>query len=161
MTTAVSKFTFDYTNRLVDVLAFDGATPFGEVMLEQTLCQPDQGGKITAGIQKLAQRFLLELLTEKGSMAYHADRGTWFMRDAKMGYLRTQLDVHGSFARALEDVADNLIKDEVDTDPDDERFGDAEITSIAVSPGLAKIYMTLWSRAGRDRAVTIPLTISL
>jgi hypothetical protein len=159
--TATTTFTFDYTGRKVDVLAFDGATRTGEVLLQQTLAQPGEGGKITAGIQKLAQRFLLELLTKKGTLRYQPSRGTNFLVDADMGYLRTQLDVYGSFARALDDIEQNLLSDETEADPLDERYGGAAIESIATSPGVAKLYVALWSLAGEDRKVTIPITLSL
>ena len=157
----MTKFTMDYTGRQVDVLAFDGSTDFGAVMLQQTLAQPGQGGKITAGIQKLAQRFVLELLTIKGTICYDPDRGTNFMLEAQTGQLNTQLDVYGAFARAVDQIGINLVGDEVASDPLDERFDSATIDSIAVEPGVAHIYVTLNSRAANSRSVLIPITLSL
>ena len=159
--TATSNFIFDYTGRQIDVLAFDGATPRGEVALQQTLAQPGEGGKITAGIQKLAQRFLLELLTEQGSMLYNPHRGSTFMTEVRLGLLRTQVDVYGSFARAVDQITDNLIGDESASDPLDERFASAAINSIAVAPGAAHIYVSLTSRDGTARPVILPIALSL
>ena len=66
----------DYVGRTIDVLAYDGAVPAGEVLLEQIMAQPGEGGKIATGMQKLAQRFILELFTETGSQLYFPNRGT-------------------------------------------------------------------------------------
>ena len=103
----------------------------------------------------------MELLTEQGSILYAPERGTTFMTEARQGLLNTQLDVCGAFAEALEQIAVNLIGDEVATDPPDECFGNATINSIAVSPGLAKIYVTLTSQAGASRSVLIPISLNL
>jgi len=154
-------FSHDYTGRQVDVLAFDGASPSGEVLLQQVMAQPYQGGKVTAGIQKLAQRFLLCLLTEKGSCPWDVTWGTYFMTEAHLGRFQTPLDVYGAFSQALTEIQTQLTAVESETDPVDERFASAVIDSVAVEADVSKVYVTLWSRAGRDRAVlvSIPLTV--
>ena len=83
------------------------------------------------------------------------------MADANAGLLYTQLDVQGSFSRALQQLAVNLISDESATDPLDERFASATIDSIAVAPGKAYIYVSLLSRAGSARSVIVPIDLSL
>ena len=157
----MTTFSMDYSGRQVDVLAFDGATKFGAVALQQVLAQPGEGGKVTAGIQKLAQRFLLELLTIRGSILYDPTRGTNFLAEAQAGQLNTQLDVYGAFARAVKVASVNLISDESSTDPLDERFKSASIDSIAVAPGVARIFVTLASRAENNRTVLLPISLSL
>lgn len=154
MTTAA-----DYASRRVDVLAFAGARRTGEVLLEQALAAAGKGGEITAGIQKLAQWFLLELLTERGSLTYAPDQGTYFMQEARQGYLRTASDVQGAFARAVYAITLALQDDETEDDPDDERFHSAELLAITVSGTGASLTVRLLSKAGVYRDILLPLPI--
>jgi len=154
MTTAA-----DYAGRKLDVLAFDGATLKGETLLDQVLARPGAGGKITAGVQKLAQRFLLELLTEEETLPYNPSRGCLFMFEARAGYFQTHLDVIGAFARAVSAIRRNLANDETDDDPEDERFASAELKSVSLAAGTARLYVELLSQAGTARTVLLPLDI--
>ena len=60
----------DYIGRTVDVSAFHGVEATGEVQLRQVLAETESSGLVITGIQKLAQRFVLEFLTDQGSMKY-------------------------------------------------------------------------------------------
>ena len=131
----------DYVGRTIDILAyFTDNVGTGEVQLEPSLTANNTGGHLTTGIQKLAQRFLLELLTERGSMTYAPTRGSGFMRDARLGIMLTPLDVMTSFSAALTDIRRNLQLEEKDTDPNDERFDRAEIISVALTGGNASVH---------------------
>src|SRR5688572_29365121 len=107
-----------YVDRTVDVLAYHGGKAQGTVLLEQALALDGTSGKITAGIQKLAQRFMIELLTEKGSLKYLPNRGTDFMIDARAGRLQTSQDVFASFSAAVVDLKTNLqVEEDEEEDP--------------------------------------------
>ena len=54
-----------YIGRSIDVLAFRGGQRAGDVLLEQSLADQFSTGEICTGLQKLAQRFILALLTER------------------------------------------------------------------------------------------------
>ena len=151
----------DYQGRTVDVLAYDGATPAGEVLLEQIMAQPGEGGKITTGIQKLAQRFILELFTETGSQFYFPGRGTRFLTEARRGVLRTPADIFASFSRALVDIKRNLQLEESDADPSDERYQDAVILEVTFVNGVASVKVFIFSQAGGSRQVILPINVSL
>lgn len=151
----------EYAGRLVDLLAFDGAKPRGEAKLQMVLAQPGESGKICAGIQKLSQRYLLEFLTERGSLPYDEERGTDFLYEARAGLFSSSIDVLGAFARANSLAGDNLISDETDTDPDDERFASAEAESIAFEPGEVQIRIRLTSLAGDSREILMPVGTTL
>lgn len=151
----------DYQGRTIDVLAYDGATPAGEVLLEQVMAQPGESGKIATGMQKLAQRFILELFTETGSMLYFPERGTLFLTEARRGLFRTQADVFASFARALVDIQRNLQLEEADTDPPDERYQTARILDVTFIDGVASVRVFITSRAGSARQVILPINVSL
>lgn len=150
----------DYVGRTVDVLAFDGLELGKEALLDQVLAQAGGGGKVITGVQKLVQRFLLEILKERGSDPYSI-RGTDFMMEARSGTLTTVTDVHGAFARAILLATINLQGEEDGTEPDDERFASAEILQVEFEYGEVRVWVRLLSRAGEDRAAIFPLDIPI
>lgn len=150
----------DYVGRTVDILAFDGLELGKEVLLEQTLAQPGQGGKIITGIQKLVQRFLLEVFKEQGSDPY-SNRGTEFMTEARSGYMNSVTDIHGGFARAILIAGINLQAEEDGTEPDDERYESAEILQVQLVAGVARVWIKLLSLEGEDRAVVFPVEFAI
>jgi len=145
------------TPRVYDVLAFQGATPTGEVRLDQILFDSAAAGMLCTGVQKLAQRFVLELLTEKGSMLYLPDRGTTFMTRFRQGYIRTDTDVFIAFNLALNDLELNLAAEELDTDPADERYGSATLNQVIITVSTVILHVTLMSQAGTAREVIMPI----
>jgi hypothetical protein len=143
--------------RVYDVLAFQGAKLLGEVRLDQILFSEAAAGMLCTGIQKLAQRFVLEVLTEKGSMLYLPDRGTTFMTRFRQGYLRVEADVFIAFNLALNDAELNLTAEEADTDPDDERYASASLDLVIITVDAVVLHVTVQSRAGNTRAVILPI----
>jgi len=147
----------DYLNRTYDVMAYQGVRARGDALLRPALFDEQTGGTICTGIQKLAQRFLIEFLTEKGSLPYRPLRGSSFMEQLRQGYLRTDTDVRIAFTFAIGEIGAQLVAEESATDPDDERYVAAELVGIAVAPGSATLSVTLTSRAGTSRAVILPI----
>lgn len=147
-----------YVNRTADILAYQVDPSDGMQEAVQSLTGDGQhSGKITTGVQKLAQRFLLELLTERGSMPYNPERGCGFLTDARRGVFQSQLDVFTSFSSALVDIRRNLRLEELASDPEDEKYASAEITQVIFSPGFAAVYVKISSVAGSTRTVIAPL----
>jgi len=150
-----------YVGRTIDILAYQNAPGTGEVLTVQALAQESNDGQICTGVQKLAQRFLLELLTETGSLAYQPERGCQFMIDARMSLFNSQYDVLASYSASLVDIQKNLQAEESLSDPADERFRNAEAVSVNFSPGSASITMRVTSMAGTSREVIAPLDVNL
>lgn len=151
----------EYSGRTVDVLAYKGGRSTGVNRLTMELALPDDSGEITAGVQKLAQRFLIELLTEKGSLTYLPLRGCDFMREARLGLWQTPLDIMSSFSSSLLDIKDNLTLEETGIEPSDERFLNAELLTVTLSDGEAAITVRVTSRAGTTRTFISPLKVTL
>lgn len=151
----------DYAGRTYDVLAFRGAAARGEVRLDQSLFGADAAGTICTGIQKLAQRFVLELLTERGSLPYSPARGTTFMTRLRQGRLRSEADVFVAFGFALNDLELSLTAEEAGTDPDDERFASASLDKVFIEPGVVVLHVTVLSRAGTARKVILPVATTI
>lgn len=150
-----------YVGRTIDVLAYAGVQAPGNARLVETLAQPGQGGEIVTGIQKLAQRFLIELFTEKGSLVYLPDRGNDFITAARQGYLRTQLDALTLLSAALIDIQHNLQGEETGSEPLDEQFASAAASGLIVTPGKLTMTITIASKAGSSWTFIQPIPVSL
>lgn len=150
----------DYQGRSVDLLMMDGMHPTQETLLTQALASETSQGAVVAGVQKLVQRFLLELLTELGSIQYLPTRGSLFMLQARLGYWRTAADIESSFYAALLYVKRNLQQEETREEPADERFSDAILEGVELAGDWASIRVRVVSRAGDDRVVLAPLRVS-
>lgn len=151
----------NYAGRTVDLAAYHGILRTREAQLEQTLATEGTGGAIVTGIQKVAQRFLTELLKERGSMRFRPDEGTDFLTEARLGGFQTQADVLGAFYRGVVEVKRVLQLDESPDDPDDEKFRDAAVIAIEVAPGEASIRFELQTAAGNSREFIFPLPVTV
>jgi len=150
----------EYIGRTSDLLLYDGQQARGDTLLTPALVQPGASGALVTGIMKLVQRFLLELLTKKGTLPYLENRGCQFISDAQSGFWRTPQDVKSSFSLSMLDVRVNLIEEEGETDPSDERFAEAELGTVTVSGDRVSLQIVLTSQAGTDYTIVYPLRIS-
>lgn len=115
------------------------------------------GSAAVTGIEKLAQRALLELLTRRGSMAALPSRGSSLLDAASSGLIRTEADVFQRFAFAAVDVTRNLRADERDSDPPDERLAAFELERASVSAGTLVLGVRIESAAGTG--VVVPAVL--
>lgn len=151
-----------YVDRTVDILAFDDAKAAGDAKLDQVLVKKGQSGSVITGIEKLVQRFLIELLTEQGSLAYLPTRGTLFITQARSGILHTSQDLFAAFGTAEVQVNINLrAEDNVEVDPPDEQYQSASLLSANLVGDQANLTIRVNSAAGTSRQVIYPLRISV
>lgn len=148
----------DYATRRYDLLAFEGVQPEKESRLSLLLFSEKNSGQICTGVQKLAQRWLLEFLTERGSMLGKPERGCEFMRLVRTGRLRNQTDVFYAFSDAETVVQQNLRQEETDAMEDDERISSAEPISISFLPGYAQLRIEITSLAGNTKEIILPVS---
>lgn len=150
----------DYVGRTIDVLAFRGQKLQGEATLSMDLADDESGGEVCTGSQMVAQAWLLEFLREEGSAPY-SDNGCGFMTAVRQGRLLTETDVFQQFNLAAATVRRNLIRAESPDDPADERFADARLTNVVVSPGMVQLRVTIRTQAGTERKVILPLPLTI
>lgn len=159
---ATTKKTLSYSGRKVDVLAFNGEFSDMQFVLDQAIHNKVMpSGGVCAGIQKLAQRWLIEFFTPLGSMPYLPYRGSSFLNSVRRGYIRTELDASMNFAYAKDQVADNLrAEDSTGGYPDDEKYADAELLGISVVQG-SKLTLSVQinSLAGITRVFVVPVAV--
>jgi len=154
----------DYATRRADMLAFRGIFPQlqgREQFLAQELVRPGDGGLLTAGIEKLAQRVLLILLTKIGSRQFLPTEGTTFMLDAQAGRWRTPADVSASFYAARLDVSRQCRAIETADDPADERWGSLDLLGVTLSGDKVAIRLSLVSAAGKQYTFLTPIPVSV
>ena len=151
----------EYVDRTLDLATYHGIQPVGNARLVEALAPDDASGAIVTGVQKVAQRFLVELLKEQGSMPFRPDEGTVFLTEAKEGRFQTQADVLGAFARGVVEARRVIQADESEDDPPDERFVDAEVLEVFVAPGTAVVKFRIVTAAGSDRQFIFPLRIPI
>ena len=148
-----------YIGRTIDVLAFRGGGQYGDTLLSQSLASATDTGEICTGLQKLAQRFLIVLLTEKGSVKYFPEQGTEFMISLGQGRVHNETDMRAVVGLAMQELNTQMLEDETDTDPDDERFAGAELVSLTVVPGYVNLTISIRSRAGSAASIILPIPI--
>lgn len=148
-----------YNGRTVDIAFFKDS---------DTAAQNPQGfgeiyasGAVLTGIRKLAQRYVLELFTRRGSLAYRSRRGSSFLDRFHQGTIRTSADIFQAFAIASGEVQEALTAEEQLTDPDDERFASATLLSATVNGLESSITVSLKSLAGSEFTLIQPIDVSL
>lgn len=151
----------DYVGRTVDLMAFQGQRDDTEVLLTQALAVPGSNGTICTGIQKLAQRWLLEFLTVRGSLSYLPDRGCDFMGYMFRGELRTTIDVSQAFHASAAQVSTNLQAEEDTDTPDDEAYGMVTLDNLIIAGDTLTIRVTLLSVTGESRVVIMPIDVKV
>lgn len=151
----------DYLNRKFDVLSFNGVQLHGQQPLQQSLFSFGDSGSVCTGVQKLAQRWLLEFLTEQGSMGFHlSTRGSSFMTWVRQGRLRSEFDVQTFFNFAELQVQTNLQAEETSDQPDEERFDSATLSQILLMDDDIGLVVLIRSRAGDTREIILPINIT-
>ena len=149
----------DYAGRTVDLLAIQDRDYQGNQPVDLSLFVAGES-RLTAGLQKLVQRFLLELLTELGSLAYLPRRGCLFLLTGRLGGWRTAADVEQSFYESLLDIRRNLIAEESLDDPLDERFLGADLIASSLDGDRVVLRIEVSSRAERAEFL-FPLAVNI
>jgi hypothetical protein len=147
-----------YNGRTIDVLAWRGGGVGGEYKIEQSLADANSTGAICTGLQKLAQRFLITFLNEKGSLKYSPKVGTNFMTKLRQGRIHNEIDMSAAFSLAEMDVRRQMITEESNTDPEDEKYLRAELTGMQVIAGYANLTIALRSRS-KSAQFILPIKI--
>jgi hypothetical protein len=146
-----------YEGRKYDFLGFRNVAPRGERQLGLALYSEDSSGQICVGVQKLAQRWALEFLTEVGSMPGLPERGCEFMAAVRTQTARTEQEIIWAFLSADIDITRNLKNEEYADMPDDEKFKSATLTSVTFYPGYLSLHVMIESVAGTSRAAIMPI----
>lgn len=138
----------------VDIQAFQYS---GGNAAQQALATPTSAGTTVSGSAKIAQRYASVLLTEKGSVPYLPKLGSNFMNRLKYGGVANESDVLTAFASSQIDVAPYMRSIQSSSDPLDEQFVKATLTSIQVAFGFVTLAVRVYTASGATTTVLLPL----
>ena len=129
-------------------------------LLTQALVLPGQTGALITGIEKLVQRFLLELLTERGSLHYAPQRGTFFITKIRAGMISTSQALFAVFNASELELRNNLKMEENKLiEPADELYKQSSLLAASLLGDVATLYIQVQSMAEESRTVIYPLRI--
>jgi len=152
----------DYVGRTIDILAFRGGNASEKVLLNTSLADATSSGEITTGVQKLAQRWIITMLTELGSVTYKPEMGTTFMTQLRAGQVHSDADMRALFMLTELSAREQLQNEITATTPLDEQYLSASLESVTVSNGSISITVNLYSNSPENTAtfiMPIPLII--
>lgn len=125
----------------------------------QQIAGPGDIGRIITGSDKLVQKYVVILMTEKGSIPYAPKRGSNFINILKMNGMYTEADFLTAFAGAQLDLSSQLKPKP--TDPSDEQFKKATVKNITITSDTISLMITIFTAAGTGIQVTVPITFVL
>ena len=140
-----------------DIALYQVASPYYVAALATSTVT----GRLLTAHEKLAQRFLLELMTEKGSMTFDPLRGCDFITRLRSGVVLNEQDVINIFYTALIDITGNLTNEETSNDETNQRFGGANINSIAISSGVVTMNISVINVIEEAINLSIPVSLSI
>lgn len=149
----------DYQNRIVDVLALQGAEESGIQRLQQVFFAPGNSGQVHAGVEKLAHRYLFEFMTELGSMPYQPEVGTAFLLEVKAGLILTEFDLQASFSINSGRAIANMRREDTGNEDLDEQISTAELIAFFLEGDQIELRVKITSLAGRSREVLLPIPV--
>jgi len=125
------------------------------VLAEKT--EPAEMFSTVSGEKKLVQRFLIELFTPRGSIPFAPQRGTSLMHNWRRGTV-SPVVAHQIFSIAVSEAGSNLMAEETESHPLNERFGGVGIDSVDILFDRIKARLVIYSRAG---AMSVAVQISI
>jgi len=126
---------------------------------EFSLSRPFQSGAYVSGAQKLAQHFIAELMTQRGSVRFDPDYGCRLPNEL-VGYnMLTLGDLHGILARGIDDVVTNIRSRERITDMPDEMLAAANIVDLKQHLDRVVVSLRLLTEAGKNLVVALPIEL--
>lgn len=126
---------------------------------EQVIADARDSGRTVAGAEKLAQRFVTELLTRTGEVP--GIPGCAFVDRLRAGNARTETDVFTALASAVSTVVTTLQAAETDGDADEERLTGVRIRRLEVDDNRLTLVLLLRTRAAVTPTVNVPLDFLL
>jgi len=159
------KASVDYTGRLVDMFIFQNAKLSGDRPITLSF-GGEEGGKVTAGVQKMAQTWAILFLTELNSIDYNPDVGTAFVTNFRLGTIRDEASVRSEFGRAALQVSNQMFAASQNAQsplPADELLADATLLrfNLAQKTGQLTLVVRLTSQAGAQHDILLPIPVAI
>lgn len=158
----IRNITTDYSGRSKDINIAPSIDPR---MTTPQKVSPSFGpvSSYCAGVQKLIQRFMIALVTVKGSQPAYPNFGTDLFKKISVSSLTTIADLtHAfNFASASVVAAFRAEQEASPGRPDDEQLDTALLTDVSVTANYEVTYrVALYTRAGNTYDFLLPIPIS-
>ena len=133
-----------YEGRTIDVVAWNSLTATGGMFDALST------GQVLTGILKLAQRWMITFLHESDSVKYNywgreTPVGTTFLVQLRQGAARTNAAVVALFMLAEIAAKQQLLAEETEDDPDDERYKKAVLNNMTIAGDYIRLDVTVYS----------------
>lgn len=148
-------------SRIYDLSAFKGAGFDSYRLTTQSVFGVADPGELCTGKQKLAQQWLLEFLTERGSMGFHlATVGTNFLTRLRQRQLLNDHDVRVEFNFAELQIRQTFLATVTASTPLDETLVEATLEGVELSDTAISLTIRLTTAAGENVAFVTPISIA-
>jgi hypothetical protein len=139
---------------LVDIKAFH-FLPDGRVV--QALADETTSGELVNGATKLAQKFFITLMTQRGSVPYLPKQGTNFLTRFVSGLFTSDADVFVNFAAATVDIGPQLRNEQTINDPPEEQYVRSAVEQVFISPELVEMRVRVVNKLVDGIVFLVPL----
>jgi hypothetical protein len=138
----------------LSLLQYDIVTGF-ELRLSRDYCS----GSYAAGVQKLAQQFIAELMTLAGSVRFDPNYGCSFMNDIRSRNATAIGDIQRALSMNIARVVANRRSREIGNEPQDELLRNVEIAELNQKADKVVASLRVRSEAGESAVVQLPLSL--
>ena len=138
-----------YGNRTFDYAVVHGAEIGKDRLAELSIVRPG----VSTGMQKLMQRYIIELLTPLNDLKFHTS-GCDFVKDSLGAFSEDQVRNAFAFANAL---ISNRMRAASTGLPDDERLEEAELTDVSFIGDTISVSIALHNQAGSEYEIILPV----
>jgi len=147
----------DYVDRKLDLLVMQAEpSATGKSSVGLSL---GTSGMVAAGIQKVAQEWLIAFLTVRGSVKSDPTYGTTFLTKVQPTNKNDTNKISNEFQAAQEQIMDWRSSMNVDTGrPTDEQLKSAELISLSESGGDIALTVRIDTLAGESRTYVTPIS---
>lgn len=118
------------------------------------------GGTASSGINTAIQKFIIEMLTAKGSNKADAQQGTAFAGRLLAGTYKSDVEVLSAFNSESFGVVTKLRRRNPNALPT-EQISSVKALAATVLPGEVSIFAQLTTDSGATQQLTLPATLSL
>lgn len=158
----IAKVTTDYSGRKKDINISPGISPYTDKVQKVT---PGFGSvsSYCAGVQKLIQRFMIALVTVRGSQPAYPSFGTDLLKTLTVSSLTTLADLRHAFNFASAKVVSEFREYQATQPdlPDDEQLDTALLLDVKVTASYHVTYrVALYTKAGEVYDFLLPIPIS-
>ena len=137
------------------LIQYDNTTGF-----EFLFAKPYRSGAYASGTHKLAQDFVAELLTQRGSVRFDPNYGSRFTTEFRGSNMLSINELHGMLSRGIHDVVLNMRNREKPTDDPAEMLATAVIMDLQQHLDRVIVALKITSEAGEPLVLRLPLDLT-